>query len=108
MIMISLCVFHFYYLDGLIGWFCSVIFVEDTHYSSRYSDNGFRLVRVGMRAGNIIHILGEPLQKMQFKDPYEEYWYYSESPNGKHYRVRILVLDKYNCIKKKISEYYVD
>jgi hypothetical protein len=50
-------------LDGFFGVIGSVLETPDTQYSARYSDRGFRAIRVGMSRHQVVEQLGPPLEQ---------------------------------------------
>lgn len=64
---------HLYWLDGIVGYLCEIIFGE-TVYSTEYRESDFRRLKIGMTEEQVLKLLGEPL----FKNPYHpDVWFYS-------------------------------
>jgi hypothetical protein len=62
-LLLPLVFLHYWLLDGLPGFVLGVLLREDTVYAQRYSDRGFRAVRVGMSEQEVEHLLGRPLHE---------------------------------------------
>lgn len=107
LVVLSLGSLHFYLLDGLDGWFFGLSGNETTYYSSGYSENGFRRIRVGMDEKEVLSVLGEPLSRYPIRERAQTGWRYSGYREKNDYRVRVVIF-KHGRVMMKISEYYVD
>ncbi len=105
----ALAIFHFKSMDGLRGLFFSMMFKEDTVFTSGYSDSGFSGIRKGMSKNEVLSKIGEPFytnESWESKSN-EERWWYSKSPGGTHYRMREVRFIR-NKVNQKIHYYYID
>jgi len=101
----GICV-HLYLLDGIDGWFFSSGFTEDTEYAPGYSDKAFRKLRIGMSTGDVVALLGPPLEKGQFTAS-KETWRWSRSPGDRSYRIRVVIVEADRVVQIR-SSFYVD
>lgn len=95
-----------YLLDGIDGWFFSRGFEEETEYAAGYSHEAFRQLRLGMAPGDVIALLGPPLERGSLGAAMET-WRWSRSPGDKGYRVRAVIFDRDRVIDI-FSELHVD
>ena len=99
-------------LDGLQGVVFGLLLEEDTVYTARYSDAGFRAVRVGMAVAEVEQLIGPPESTWTLKDRGgrigETAARWSRSPGDTHYRSRVLLFSETGRVKRKHSEFYVD
>jgi hypothetical protein len=102
-----------------IGWYFTpvvdgvasiILFPHDTVYSSNFSENAFRRIHEGEPRAEVLHALGEPLEREIYKDDGSEYWYYSRhGPKYKNYWNKIVIFNvETGAVKKTISEFYSD
>jgi hypothetical protein len=52
---------HLLSLDGLDGWLLATFYEDDTEYANGYSEAGFKNVRIGSSAAEVIALLGPHL-----------------------------------------------
>ena len=98
-------------LDGVSGLVLGLMLEEDTVYTERYSDAGFRDVRVGMTLRQVETLIGPPESTWSLDDrggrPGETGARWSRSPGDTHYRSRVLLF-RDGRVSCKHSEFYVD
>lgn len=70
-------VVHTYWLDGLGGAFCELVF-GNTIYSPGYREYKFKRICIGMSEKDVVNILGQPLRTNPF---YPNVWFYSYGKN---------------------------
>ena len=102
--------FHIYALDGIHGNIFDLIAKTDTEYSKDYSDSAFRKVKIGQSKEKVMELIGEPLSssavKRKKKSDKEVLWY-SRSPSGGSYRLRIVELIEDKVVNVK-NYFYID
>ena len=97
-------------LDGYEGLLLeSLAAVEDTVYSSGYSEKSFATLRVGMTERQVSALLGEPLELYTVTDDGVPLlgWKYSRCANDHSYRVRC-VLFREGRVDRIIHHFYLD
>ena len=107
-ILLSVVIAHFWSLDGIHGNLFGLIGHEDTVYSQRYTDAGFRRIRKGMTEQQVIDILGKPLK--EYRPDMTDTLHvllFSQSPADTDYRIRQINLSHGKVVRKH-SEYYMD
>ncbi|MDH3348254.1 MAG: hypothetical protein OEM02_09200, partial [Desulfobulbaceae bacterium] len=105
----ALAVFHFKSLDGLRGLFLSMMFKEDTVFTSGYSGSGFSGIIKGMSKNEVLSRIGKPFYTNECWESktIEQRWWYSKSLGDTHYRMREVRFLK-NKVSEKIHYYYID
>ena len=100
--------------DGVTGEIIDALTESQTIYGADYSHFKFSKVRLGMSQDSVKLLVGEPLAK--FAPPSlvnrgisnnEEIWYYSESPNSSHFRMRNLMIVE-GRVAEVVANYYID
>ena len=96
--------------DGIGGIVGGLLAPEDTVYSSGYTLNRWKRVRVGMSRSEVEAILGPaqlmyPIQNAQDGPDMAGRWSYS--PGDTHFRCRVLMF-RDGVVVRKYSEYYID
>ena len=102
-------------IDGKRAEVYSLFFGEDTKYSKDFSHRNFRKLKIGMTEKQAVEILGQPLSKFAYNFTNNKNYHngafvgfkYSESPNSKDYRLRIIHLNQ-KFIVAIIGEFYFD
>ncbi len=97
-------------LDGYDGWFLSQLALkEDTVYAPGYSDEAFRMVRVGMSQLEVRSLLGEPLDVYGPGARRDDVvgWRYSKSAGGASYRIRTVHFQSERVVRVS-SRFYLD
>ena len=85
----------------------SKLYTEETIYSSGFNSENWHNVRLGDTIEKVKNILGDPLDESY--DKIGMLWcYYTKQGQNKAYRVRILVFDNKNTVKRKIEDFYLD
>nr|WP_256433108.1 outer membrane protein assembly factor BamE [Myxococcus sp. CA040A] len=95
-------------LDGVSGALLACIVGEDTVYSARYSDRGFRTILPGMSEEQVRHALGEPLRVQELDPPYGAVWSYSKSAKKDNYRIRTVRFGEDGKVVTKTAEFWLD
>ncbi len=98
--------YQFYLLDGFAGCLAPLFLTEDTEYAPGYSHAAFRKVRVGMSSGEVIALLGPPLETRQL-DGSRETWRWSRSRADRSYRVRAVIFHNATIVEVR-HQFYVD
>jgi hypothetical protein len=82
---------------------------EETIYSSGYSIQAWKSVKVNDTIEDVKKVLGEPLFKAIGNDGLIRYFYSKPGHKDTNYRVRIIVFDKdEKKVIQKIREFYLD
>ncbi|MFT3711454.1 MAG: outer membrane protein assembly factor BamE [Archangium sp.] len=105
--IVALGAVHVLSLDGLHGIALSVVFKPDTVFAAGYSPWKFRRVKLGMSRDEVKSLLGEPLSRADAASSDEEYWYFSTSPSGAKYHIRVVQF-AHGRVTRISSEFYVD
>ncbi len=94
-------------IDGILGGAYGLFFSNETRYSSRYSDDKFKAITIGMKRQEVVDVLGEPLSVYQI-DTNSIYLRFSETTKGpgREFRVRGVDID-HDTVKEKYAFFYV-
>jgi hypothetical protein len=104
---------HWTTVDGIGGVLLGLIVGEDTGYTTGYSDEGWRSIRVGMTEEDVHGILGAPQNRRRL-DPglyhldeqqFTERW--SWSPNDTNFRCRVIQFQRGRVVAIH-SGFYLD
>lgn len=106
-LLVGLVPLHFWLLDGLDGFFFSLVSEDSTVYASGYSGWSFRHVHIGMTSNEVVSLLGSPLETGALPDEGCVTWLYSNKKRDTSYHVRTIVL-KGGVVSEIIAEFYLD
>jgi hypothetical protein len=82
--------------------------VDDTEYSSGYSDRGFREVRVGLTEQQVLELVGKPLEVHPSYPGFPETgWQYSRSPGSHSFHLRSVYF-RDGLVSKIVDRNYAD
>lgn len=99
---------HSFLLDGVDGALLAIVYGEDTVYSARYSDAGFRAVSAGMSLEEVRQVLGEPLRTYSPEIPGAVGWTFAESARKNNYRIRTVLFGNDGRVTSKFAGYWID
>jgi outer membrane protein assembly factor BamE (lipoprotein component of BamABCDE complex) len=97
--------YFFWPIEGLVDNALSLAIEEDTEWAPKYSDSGFRRVRLGMSRAEVHTLLGPPLESWTRDDKrfYEEW---TRSPSDTHYRRRYIVFENGTVVEVRAMVYF--
>lgn len=97
-----------YESQGIGDAIMDFMFDDDTCYAHGYSESGFREIKKGMIANEVVRLIGAPLSIGKYCGiDYKSAWVYSKPCRNSHYRVRVVIF-MHGTVVKKDSSFYVD
>jgi outer membrane protein assembly factor BamE (lipoprotein component of BamABCDE complex) len=92
-------------LDVVAAW----IYPSDTVYAARFKPHQFRRVVEGMSQGELIELLGTPLEKRKINSR-QEYWYYSRAGSRfqNYWNFIVIVNPETGKVTGQVKEFYTD
>lgn len=102
-------------IDGLQPELCSLIYGEDSRYSSGFSHRAFNKIRPGMTKKQVLDLVGEPLQVFLFTKDIPAFsislnqqgYKYCVADSDTNYRLRIVYFYG-DIVTGILKEYYYD
>lgn len=68
---------HLWWLDGIVGAVSEAV-LGQTEYSVEYHERNFRKITAGMNTGDVLKVLGPPIEKRPIREGGEEIWFYTK------------------------------
>ena len=93
-------------IDGVLGLLGETFYVDQTNYAPGYSDYNFIRIRVGMSKGEVLKLIGEPIEWKTIPAS-ETIGYWSQACCAGNYKNRV-VMFREDVVYKVFSEYYWD
>ena len=93
-------------LDGLGSCLLPAVFQEDTEYAPGYSSQSFEKIRMGMSSGEVLTLLGPPLDRYLVAES-REGWRWTRSPGDRSYRIRVVIFEGGRVTEIR-HKFYVD
>jgi hypothetical protein len=104
---LALSAYRYWPVEGIFGYGLSVVFGEDTEWAGGYTDEGWRVVRIGMNEADVHSLLGPPLYVVWDRGGTVTTHWWTRSPSNGDYRERAVVFFGDKSVEK-ISGYWVD
>ena len=114
---LALLVFFLLTPASLVGWYQAIrvdavaafFYMSDTTYAIRFNPRQFKRVAEGMSRGELVELLGQPLERRTIAER-QEYWYYSrQGARFQNYWNFIVIVDPAaGKVVGKFKEFYTD
>ncbi|MCP3058554.1 hypothetical protein LXT21_07205 [Myxococcus sp. K38C18041901] len=95
-------------LDGISGSLLAWGMGEDTVYSPKYSDRGFRAVSPSMSEEEVRALLGEPMDIKELSTGSGVGWSFSRSASKNNYRIRTIRFGSDGRVFAKTADFWMD